>query len=847
MQIFSLQRRLALSPHAFQQACRRGLGTRPQAKKSGQKPTQAKDGRASRPGTNKGTRTQNLDGSIRWYDKDLKSGDITTAADAPEALEAGEVRRQLRDVSTSMRKYAASIDSKEFHDTVVDLFPEHERPALTQALALERARRQDLATSVEVSLEPSPLAAPIARELNKHFLQAANDPQNFKGAGELWKWYLRATRNIPGVHGNIPPAAWAILWRTQINDQMSPESRNERIMELVDGMARAGLVLNADQKEAKLEALVMVGKGKQALMEWEEDFKAAEGKDENNLRHGIKLFAALGDIRNGTQMLKKYQELFPLGDPRIMHTLVAACIQTHNDHMAYSLYLSMRHRLNSRMRATDFDYVAVRFLAHDKMDLALAVFRDMMIQGTQTIQRGKLAAEEEQKMLEGMIYRIDAMHSRSKKTDDVNKISLEALTHLPKQWQNKFFFGKWIKKLIGMNDLDNAAKVIELMYQRGIEPDRGHVNGLIGGLIRSGLPNRVKKGETLAWSMIQKRIELISRRQGRKAPLATKTLSVVSSDHDNHKPKIPLDLSRPAPTANTETFNVLGLNYLLKQDWIYLALLQEMLEPADLIMSSFFMNHLLYMKMYTKGPDEMWSHFLEYTKTTLPDIDTFDCLWQAQQRKTAQRSRVHSPDQAHATQALPAPRTLYATMMGWTDVLDQRKRLKASDGFSEEIYARIISTLCDKNDFASIVPALHGILSRFEAGPSQVIKELIIIGLSNLLEPQAPQIRIGSRAKIQIAANQSRVRGIRLALGRIRERRKESVQGDGQATNQPSEKDLATAEVNLLSELIRTVLLRVHGDASVVEAAILDARAEMGLGDMTMGDRETGDIEMHST
>ena len=67
------------------------------------------------------------------------------------------------------------------------------------------------------------------------------------------------------------------------------------------------------------------------------------------------------------------------------------------------------------------------------------------------------------------------LQESSKNVEDINSISLEAMTVMPRHFQNKYFYAKWLKKLIGMKETAAAAQVIELMYEQGIKPDALHV------------------------------------------------------------------------------------------------------------------------------------------------------------------------------------------------------------------------------------------------------------------------------------------------------------------------------------------------------------------------------------
>ena len=86
------------------------------------------------------------------------------------------------------------------------------------------------------------------------------------------------------------------------------------------------------------------------------------------------------------------------------------------------------------------------------------------------------------------------LHASSINENDVNKVSLSVLKVLPRRFQNRFFYASWMKKLIGMGEVDSAALVIELMYERGVKPDSKHLNGIIAGWLREGNSKRTQQG-----------------------------------------------------------------------------------------------------------------------------------------------------------------------------------------------------------------------------------------------------------------------------------------------------------------------------------------------------------------
>ncbi|TKX23514.1 hypothetical protein C1H76_4584 [Elsinoe australis] len=792
------------------------------------KPVDSAQERTSKPPARK------EDGSdVRWFEKDVESGDIKRVADNPEDSEAGEVRRRLGEMTARMRQYDASIDSKEYHDTVLDAFPEEERRTVAKLLAEERKRKEEQEKSLRIQLPRNEATEPILRRFNKQVVLVTEKPEDATLRKDLWKWYKRAKKNIPGLDSGIPDAAWHVLWRSVAEKTDDNIYREERLLELSQGMAQAGVVLLPEEAEAKYEAMVMRGESEEAVLQWRREYERLQGKDQSNLQHGIKLFAAVGEIRKGFRIVRQYLQQFPQADPRVLHPLVQASIQTSNDHMAYALYMTLRDKLGGNMEMKDYDVIIARFLSYSKKDLALAVFRDMMIQGTRSVQKKQITLEEERKLREDTMRRIDVLHAQSISGREINEVSQNALASLPVQWQNKFFFGSWIKKLIGMDDLDGATKVVELMYQRGIAPDATHVNGIVGGLMRSNVREQEDRGQSVAWAMIYRRIAYVTSRSGHNLDIL-RDFDSIPADSDASAQKLPLDLSRPVPHANVETFNVLGLHYLLTSQWPQLQHLRRMLKPANIPMSSFFMDHLLYMQLYTNGPSPMWSDFLHYTETTNPDMETFNALWHASQEVTNPTRRLEPG-------TFPPPRALFKIMTDWRATLNHRLLDKMTANFTGEIYARIIATFCNRKDFAGCIVAMHAVHAHFGAAPDGDVAGLVVTGLSNVYEGTVPQVR-ARRGRRQMRRDEGKTSAVEQVLALVRARRAERLRREGVDVEEMDEAAVAEENVNALSELVRTVLVRIQGDPAEVEEAVRAASVEMGVAGLPLGDVEASGV-----
>jgi len=781
---------------------------------------------------------------IRWFEKDVSTGKLTRTTGNPEEMEAVEMRQKLAAAKEGLKKYDANIDSEEFHNTVIGMFPPEMRETLSQALEKERLRRGEVVDDLMGSLHSDTQVAPIVKQFKKYLLLAANTPEDEKIMKELWKWYLRACRNVPGFKSSITPSAWKLLWQSQSEFISTNLNKEENLLELARNMEELGLTLAPEQQEQKIEALIVSGREEEAISMWRKEYSATNQSDKANLEQGVKLFAACGEIREAVRVLRKYEQNVSDHDPRIAQPLIQAGIQTGNDHMAFALYLKLRDQLGDKMQMTDYDVVMASFLSHDRKDLALAVFRDMMLRGSQTIEKRRKTIEEEQKLSTRLMDRIGVMQRESTTRQELNRVSLQVLTRLPVQWQNKFFFASWMKKLIGMGDVEGATKVVELMYQRGIAPDATHLNGLIGGYFRSGTREHIERGESIAWSMIRKRIEQSSEREDH--PIYThKVLDDFTQfqDEASEAHSIPLDLSRPVPNATLETFNVLGTHYMTKKQWSYLQHLYYMMKPADIKMSSFFMNEMLFMRLYTNGPGRTWADFLEYSKTTKPDIETFDCLWQAQQDSTGKPTYPTSSTMTSHEISLPPPRSLFSTMLAWLTTLPS----STSDALvlTPELYARILTTLVNSNDFPGSIVAIHAIFTHFSTPPNEDTRSILVTGLSNIYESHVGQIRTGGRNRAgtrrQVAMNANRQTAIMKIAEVIALRRQSQLARSGRDEGglDMTDEERSRETLNLLSELMRTVLIRVlNNDRDEVERRIDVAKKEMGCVGL-----ETGDVD----
>jgi len=425
------------------------------------------------------------------------------------------------------------------------------------------------------------------------------------------------------------------------------------------------------------------------------------------------------------------------------------------------------------------------------------------------------------------------MQSHVSQGSDINKINLTALGSLPFKWQNKFFYASWIKKLLGEGHTEYASKVVELMFERGLRPDAIHLNGLIGAYMRSGDSELQRQGEELGWSMIQKRLELVSqRREG--VPFVD--LTTITETDDGKPIRIPLNMSKPLPFANEETFNVLGLHYLLKQNWSTLRLLQRRMKEAEITMRSHFLNHLLYMQLYTNGPEPTWRDFVINSKTTNPDLETFNCLWTAELRyQDAQRRKVKAE--------FPPSRRLFNMMMEWfRNDLSNKQRTDVRRNFESDNYSKIIQAFCQVKDYFGCLVAMHAIAQRFNVFPGPQIAKILTDSISNIPEIGIPSIR-GRKGRKQIPVDRARAENVAKLLEALSTRRQQAARENGIDLDRADYETKSEESINLLSELIRLVLIRTGGKLDQIEPLIEKTGQEMGVPGISTGDVDVTNVQ----
>ncbi|THV83798.1 hypothetical protein D6D29_03608 [Aureobasidium pullulans] len=828
MHVFSL-RRSTLQPRLFQQACRLASGStrriiaRNKRLAAEQPPRPVRSPNESR---------DEEEEAIRWFEKDMETGVTRRVEGNPEELEAQELRQKIAALERELKEYR----NEESDEDMLAALEPADRAKVEKALKERNKHEADLTSGLTVSLDMPPLTVPLLKKFNQALREAAIAPAMITRRKELWRWYGRAKYSIPALSSMIPKKAWRLLWDLQSVDSPTNPDRLDHMEQLLRDMAVIDLNIMPDQPLVLIDTLLALGKVDQAIISWQQAYDSTSDPSESLLRLGVRLFSENGRLEKAQTILMQLFELFPEHDPRIILPILTADLRAGKDEMAFGCYVLMSQKLGDKMNMEDYDVVSLTFLEHNKKDYALAVFRDMMLRGpNKQISEEFLGVTGQNEAYEKVFERMQRLTESARDAGEVNAISLKSLSALPTPWHNKFFYGSWLKKLIGMRQLEAATKVVELMYERGIEPDPKHINGLIGGFFRSAVPELQERGEQMAWKMIQQR--LLLKYNERRARRGESTEVVPSVRETEEGVEIPAHVARPVPTATIETFNVLALHYGIKEKWALIHHLDRMRRPAEYKMDTAFLNHILNMVFNTYHDDSrLWQRFLSEAKHVSPDIETYNILWTAQLEHLNPRLSRNKDRKGY-----PTPRQLFGLMTSWLQHYDLRKQALLIKEFTPEVYAKIISSFCLNKDFAGCLVALHDIARTYKEFPDPDIARIIMTGVANMAEAQPTTIR-GRRGRQQLPASAARLKNTSKVMATLAQKRAEAALERGVDITALDVEARKEESLNLLSEFLRLVLVRVHEDAEVAESSIRQAAQAMQCPDISTGDKDCSNV-----
>jgi pentatricopeptide repeat protein len=564
--------------------------------------------------------------------------------------------------------------------------------------------------------------------------------------------------------------------------------RMRRIKVIGEDMRSAGIHLSPPRMLLYLESIFISGDSNIAFREWEATGHLPKGQIpfKEYYELGVRMFCHVGNVEQALRAAEIC--LHGSQDPsrfRVLLPVIQTYLNSKGEYSvqrAWALYIRMNFHFGPQMTMGDYDAVVNMLFTANQPDLALGVFKDMMLTGNTS------AAEQNSTAQYRKVVGVDQLGSVAIQNRELNWENPRALVNLPARINNRFFFGSWIKKLIGDGKLDAAKQVFDLMQVRRIKPDSRHMNGLIGAWFRQGDERSQNLAEDMAWRMIRARLDFVKGRNAAAEYDLEDSIRVVEShDLSSSKPLILI------PLATIETFGILIAAYRQGQKSALISDLLDTLRLARIRPSTFFMNELLLWHARIHRTGWAWDtyYFLSREFDVQPDFKTYEILWML--LKTAMDPVRTSPSKQQPEFPITC-RNLFADMMD----------RGGKEGLPQEVYDLIILCFSHAFDQTGTAVALRALQQRFGMYPTVETTRTIVLQLARLGLTDDRGIK-PKRLNLRSSLTQERIANVTRILETFREQRVEVLSQQGIAFDELQGDAKAEEMLLLLSDLLRYV------------------------------------------
>lgn len=578
----------------------------------------------------------------------------------------------------------------------------------------------------------------------------------------LARAYVFARKGLLATSESVPSTMWEDVWQILAKETKENLDRLLYLRRLGDDMDEIGFPMSVSQRLVYAEALFLDGARKAAINQWRIARPPRDDADwDEYWEIGLRMYCQLGRLDEALKIAENYfSKMQKTCRYRALMPLIRAYLISRKEfsvQRAWALYLRLRVNLGKEMVMKDYDVVESWFLDAEQPELALAVFRDMMLTGDH------LAST----------YDSTAVHKISGILADFNGVKIarselewenaRELSILPNKFKNKFFFGSWIKKLIGDDELASAKKVLDLMQDHGIRPSPMHMNGLIGAWFRRGDEKDFACADDLAWRMINARLEMMDVRDYR---------------HTLEKPLRPNLNGRSMgdksalifPVATIETFSILVQQYRQRQCKESLKALYSAFVKTRIPPNSRYMNQIILTDTRDHKTSMAFETYRSLTaRGVQPNSETFILLWNLMKRLVDPSIGRKIDWQAQYVGSL---RQLFAEMMKW------KQNLKRDNTFPRELYDLIILSFSLKQDQVGTAVALRALQEQFNIYPDENCIRTIVLQLARL----GMLNRVGMKPRrldISLPMTKGRIGGVTQFFQKVKNERAELLREKG--------------------------------------------------------------------
>ncbi|PBP26948.1 pentatricopeptide repeat protein [Diplocarpon rosae] len=616
---------------------------------------------------------------------------------------------------------------------------------------------------------------------------------------------------------------WKILnklWKIFQVEGLQNLDRMARLRILGDDMVALGRVMHWSQKLLYFEAIFIGGERDRAIKMWEDyRFPAYDTPEawKSYLELGARMLAQHRLPRRAASEAQNYIEIGNNpADFRIVLPLMRANLLEREDPSsitrAWALYIRLRAGLGSLMTMDDYDVIISMFLSAGQKDLALGAFKDMMITGEASMRKADSIA----------LYRTATRHRRDLSSliitdEELNEASLCTLNKLPAKLKNKFFFGKWIKWLIGDKKLKEAHQVVQLMSSHGITPSPIQLNGLVGAWFRENSTSSVHLAESTAWKMIEERHKFVQQRD-RLDPSIRLIPTKDMPSNKNYQYILPA-----IPPATIETFCILISHYRKSQKPVRMTELMNAFERSRLQPSTHFMNELLWNSHNEHRNDKVVATYRLATEkqSISPDFWTYLILWHNLKKEV---DPIRAFAKARKNERHLKCRGLFADMMA------KLPRMGNGD-FPRHLYQVIVQTFSIAQDLSGTAVALRALRKHYGAYPEPETARVIVLQLARLGLVNEGGF-MPRRLDVDSSITKARIANVVKILRGFKEKRVQVLRQQGIEFSELEGEAKAEEPILLLTEILRFAAVQTTDESSrtVTEQSIETAKS-MGVPD----------------
>ncbi|KAG4426591.1 hypothetical protein IFR04_000022 [Cadophora malorum] len=625
----------------------------------------------------------------------------------------------------------------------------------------------------------------------------------------VWKAYSLCRNALMGSKDKVPRNIWLRLWNIFQVEGSHNLDRWARLKTLGDDIGRAGVRLVPQQHLLHIEATFIEGDQNHGIDMWEfaPGFRGSEYWE-----LGARMLAQNGQPDRAIKAAEACLECSEASNSyRLLLPIIRAYLglkTASSIKHAWALYIRLRVSYNQYLTMEDYDVLVSSFLAANQPDLALGVFKDMMLTG-----QPFPPAEDSTSQYRAATGTTDDLKSLNITIHELEWQNSSTLSKLPARLNNKFFFGKWLKKLIGDSDLDAAKKVLDLMDNRRVQPSAIQVNGLIGAWFREGSEKSRALAEDMAWRMIKARNDFVQSR----GTLDTTLRFVKTPDRPSSR------ILTLTPPATIETFCILISQYRRRQKADRMTDLFEAFQKSGIPPNTQFMNELL---LTNKRSHDKKSALETYQAATeeqgvAPDFNTYKVLWGLLKKDV---DPIRGPNRPKESDRYHRTRKLFADMI-------TKLQKSSAEPFPQDLYKLIIQTFSFAQDLTGTAVALRALQRHFGVYPDPgsariIVLQLARLGLSHELggEPK--------RLDTDLSITRERIASVTSILQQFKDRRVEALGQQGINFSELKGDALKEEPLVLLSDLLRFADRQVaqEGSRSSAEKSMIAARI-MGVPD----------------